>query len=74
MPHKHVMNTIQAKSEVTDNDSQQEREMKEAFRRVSGDDMEIDAYELQEIMNAAFMKGSLNLLDMVLSISFDCVE
>merc|ERR1711893_416547 len=32
--------------------------MREAFRRISGDDMEIDAYELQEILNNAFLKES----------------
>lgn len=32
--------------------------MRSAFRRVAGEDMEIDAYELQDILNEAFMKGS----------------
>ena len=32
--------------------------MREAFRKISGEDMEIDAYELQDIINAAFMKGT----------------
>ena len=32
--------------------------MREAFRKISGEDMEIVAYELQDIINAAFMKGT----------------
>lgn len=47
---------IQHGVEVSQMDSQQEKELKESFRRVAGEDMEIDAYELQEILNAAFMK------------------
>lgn len=31
--------------------------MRESFKRIAGKDMEIDAYELQDILNAAFMKG-----------------
>jgi hypothetical protein len=47
-------------------DERAERELKEAFKKVSGEDMEIDAYELQGILNAAFQKGtpcSLLLID-----------
>ncbi len=32
--------------------------MRDAFKKISGEDMEIDAYELQDILNAAFMKGT----------------
>ena len=31
--------------------------MRESFKRVAGEDMEVDAYELQDILNAAYMKG-----------------
>jgi calpain len=44
--------------DVTQIDKKQEDAMRAAFRKVSGTDMEIDAYELQDILNAAFMKGS----------------
>ena len=36
--------------------------MRDAFRKIAGEDMEIDAYELQDILNAAFMKGKSVLL------------
>jgi len=35
-----------------------EKEMRETFKKISGEDMEIDAYELQDILNAAFAKGT----------------
>ena len=38
-------------------DANQARQMKKAFRMVAGKDMEVDAYELQGILNAAFKKG-----------------
>lgn len=37
-------------------DERAEKELKEAFKKVSGEDLEIDAYELQGILNAAFQK------------------
>ena len=36
--------------------------MREAFKRISGEDDEIDAYELQDILNAAFMRGKRNIV------------
>lgn len=43
--------------ELTEEDEQQEQQMREAFKRISGGDMEIDAYELQDVLNNAFLKG-----------------
>jgi len=42
--------------EATAEDNQQEDAMKDSFRKVAGEDMEIDAYELKDILNAAFMR------------------
>jgi len=41
---------------VTEDDVKQNEDMRSAFRKIAGEDMEIDAYELQDIINAAFMK------------------
>ena len=49
--------SLQPAADVTDADRKQDEDMREAFRKISGDDMEIDAYELLEILNQAFMKG-----------------
>ena len=38
-------------------DSTADKELSDSFRKIAGDDMEIDAYELQDILNAAFAKG-----------------
>jgi len=45
----------------TSEDLKKDKEMREAFKKISGEDLEIDAYELQDILNAAFMKGKLSL-------------
>jgi len=39
-------------------DAEAEKNLRETFKKVSGVDLEIDAYELQEILNAVFMKGT----------------
>jgi len=39
-------------------DSAVDKELRESFKKIAGEDMEIDAYELQDILNAAFTKGS----------------
>lgn len=31
--------------------------MKESFKRIAGEDLEVDAYELKEILNTVFAKG-----------------
>jgi len=38
-------------------DSTADKELSDSFKKIAGDDMEIDAYELQDILNAAFAKG-----------------
>lgn len=37
-------------------DARTEKETREMFKKIAGDDLEVDAYELQNILNAAFMK------------------
>jgi len=32
--------------------------MREMFKKISGADLEVDAYELKDILNAAYMKGT----------------
>jgi len=39
-------------------DSAADKDMRDAFKKIAGEDMEIDAYELQDILNAAFAKGA----------------
>nr|XP_022333310.1 calpain-B-like isoform X6 [Crassostrea virginica] len=47
----------------TDEEQEQEQALKASFRRVAGDDMEIDAYELRDILNAVFTKeGSVEFV------------
>jgi len=38
-------------------DSAADKELRDSFKKIAGEDMEIDAYELQDILNAAFAKG-----------------
>ena len=35
--------------------------MRNAFAKIAGEDMEIDAYELRDILNSAFMQGKIFL-------------
>ncbi|BFZ06814.1 hypothetical protein BsWGS_09853 [Bradybaena similaris] len=44
------------KPEPTDEERGQADALKKSFRRIAGEDMEIDAYELQDILNAVFTK------------------
>ncbi|XP_033735907.1 calpain-B-like isoform X15 [Pecten maximus] len=48
----------QEETEPTEEEHEQEAALKGSFRRVAGDDMEVDAYELQGILNAVFTKAS----------------
>lgn len=43
----------------TAEDAQTEKALREAFKKIAGEDLEVDAYELQGILNSAFMKGFL---------------
>lgn len=38
-------------------DSAADKDLRDSFKKIAGEDMEIDAYELQDILNAAFAKG-----------------
>lgn len=38
-------------------DTASAKELRDSFKKIAGEDMEIDAYELQDILNAAFLKG-----------------
>ena len=42
---------------VTETDRAQEDTIRRAFTKVAGDDLEIDAYELKDILNAAYQRG-----------------
>ncbi|XP_060077139.1 calpain-B-like isoform X2 [Ylistrum balloti] len=50
--------TVREEPEPTDEEQEQEAALKGSFRRVAGEDMEVDAYELQGILNAVFTKAS----------------
>ena len=39
-------------------DTAADNELRDSFKKISGEDMEIDAYELQDILNTAFAKGT----------------
>jgi len=39
-------------------ESEAEKGMHDAFKKIAGEDMEIDAYEFRDILNAAFLKGT----------------
>jgi len=39
-------------------DSATDKELRASFKKIAGEDMEIDAYELQDILNAAFLKST----------------
>jgi len=38
-------------------DVETEKNLRETFKKISGSDLEVDAYELRDILNSAFMKG-----------------
>jgi len=40
-------------------DAEAQKQMKEMFLKLAGDDLEVDAYELQSMLNSLFMKGTL---------------
>jgi len=48
---------VQPEVETSEAEKHQNDAMYGAFSKVAGDDLEIDAYELQDILNAAFMKA-----------------
>jgi calpain len=40
----------------TEEDTKTEKALREMFKKIAGEDLEVDAYELQGILNSAFMK------------------
>ena len=36
---------------------EQENKLRENFQKIAGEDMEIDAYELSDVLNTVFKKG-----------------
>lgn len=48
---------LQPAPPVTEEDQAQGQELRESFKRIAGEDLEVDAYELREILNAVFTKG-----------------
>ncbi|XP_021353793.1 calpain-A-like isoform X4 [Mizuhopecten yessoensis] len=51
-----LYNALNEEIEPTDEEQEQEAALKGSFRRVAGEDLEVDAYELQGILNAVFTK------------------
>ena len=45
--------------EVTEEDVAEEKRVRQIFKETSGEDLEVDAYELREILDANFKKGEL---------------
>lgn len=44
---------------MTENDVEQEKAVRQLFKEASGEDMQIDAFELREILNGTFSKGNV---------------
>ncbi|XP_060574910.1 calpain-B-like isoform X6 [Ruditapes philippinarum] len=42
---------------MTEEDQAQGQELRESFKRIAGSDLEVDAYELRDILNSVFTKG-----------------
>ena len=59
-PH-FLRSVLQPEREVSDADRAQEDATRRAFTKVAGEDMEIDAYELMDIVNSAFSRGMLDV-------------
>jgi len=38
-------------------EAESEKNLQEMFKKISGEDLEVDAYELRDILNSEFMKG-----------------
>lgn len=46
---------------MTDDDVSEERKVRELFKQMAGEDRELDAYEVRELLNQTFMKGDFSL-------------
>lgn len=53
---------------MTAEDKAQGEALRESFKHIAGEDLEIDAFELKEILDTVFTKGKLN------TISFCCIR
>ena len=42
---------------ITEEDVNEERTVRELFRKTSGDDLELDAYELRRLLNSLYLQG-----------------
>ena len=42
---------------MTEEDQAQGQALRESFKHIAGEDLEVDAFELQEILNTVFTKG-----------------
>ena len=47
---------------MTEEDQAQGQALRESFKHIAGEDLEVDAFELQEILNTVFTKGRLTCL------------
>lgn len=52
----------------TDEEKSKDDEVKEFFRSISGEDLEVDCYELQEILNFALKKGNIVFFGMTVAL------
>ena len=53
----HRLALLQPIKAASPEEERQSEALREAFDKIAGDDMEIDAYELRDILNAAFRRG-----------------
>ena len=51
---------------MTEEDKAQGEALRESFKHIAGEDLEVDAFELQEILNTVFTKGRLYPLDEII--------
>ena len=49
--------TFQEPPPPTEEEQEQGNALRASFKKVAGEDMEIDAFELQNVLNAVFTKG-----------------
>lgn len=45
---------------VTDEDRKEESDLQERFRQIAGSDLEVDAYELRDLLDSRFKPGKEN--------------
>lgn len=58
------------KTEQAEGGGEAEKAAKTFFQKIAGDDMEVDAFELQQVLNHAFKKGKSFAKESKLSIIF----